>query len=126
MPTFINKLPGGLSIDGANGHTYHIDGSQSIEITDDDVVAMRGMGAFKLLEAQGSVVIEGVAEPKKRMMHNLIPRKTLRFHRAVGAVLKSHRTMPTKPWDVDGFKERFPEFDKTADALIKRAATIYD
>ncbi len=64
MPTFINKLPGGLSIDGAGGHTYHIDGSQSIEITDDDVVAMREMGAFKLMEEQGSVVIEGVAEPK--------------------------------------------------------------
>ena len=64
MPTFINKLPGGLSIDGAGGHTYHIDGSQSIEITDDDVVAMREMGAFKLLEDQGSVVIEGAAEPE--------------------------------------------------------------
>ncbi|WP_419618329.1 DUF4054 domain-containing protein [Thiolapillus sp.] len=34
--------------------------------------------------------------------------------------------MPAKPWDVDGFKARFPEFDKTSDALIKRAATIYD
>ncbi|WP_419635256.1 hypothetical protein [Thiolapillus sp.] len=66
MPTFINKLPGGLSIDGANGHTYHIDGSQSIEITDDDVAAMREMGAFKLLEEQGSVVIEGAAEPKEK------------------------------------------------------------
>ena len=66
MPTFINKLPGGLSIDGAGGHTYHIDGSQSIEITDDDVVAMREMGAFKLLEEQGSVVIEGAAEPKEK------------------------------------------------------------
>ena len=65
MPTFINKLPGGLSIDGADGHTYHIDGSQSIEITDDDVVAMRAMGAFKLLEDQGSVVIEGAAEPEE-------------------------------------------------------------
>ena len=66
MPTFVNKLPGGLSIDGAGGHTYHIDGSQSIEITDDDVVAMREMGAFKLLEEQGSVVIEGAAEPKEK------------------------------------------------------------
>ena len=66
MPTFINKLPGGLSIDGADGHTYHIDGSQSIEITDDDVAAMREMGAFKLLEEQGSVVIEGAAEPKEK------------------------------------------------------------
>ena len=66
MPTFINKLPGGLSIDGAGGHTYHIDGSQSIEITNDDVVAMRGMGAFKLLEKQGSVVIKGAAKPKKK------------------------------------------------------------
>lgn len=65
MPTFINKLPGGLSIDGADGHTYHIDGSQSIEITDDDVAAMREMGAFKLLEDQGSVVIEGAAEPEE-------------------------------------------------------------
>ncbi|WP_419636503.1 hypothetical protein [Thiolapillus sp.] len=64
MPTFVNKLPGGLSIDGAGDHTYHIDGSQSIEITDDDVVAMREMGAFKLLEEQGSVVIEGAAEPE--------------------------------------------------------------
>ncbi|WP_419630326.1 DUF4054 domain-containing protein [Thiolapillus sp.] len=34
--------------------------------------------------------------------------------------------MADKSWDVDGFKARFPEFDKTADALIKRAATIYD
>ncbi|WP_419636478.1 hypothetical protein [Thiolapillus sp.] len=66
MPTFINKLPGGLSIDGAGGHTYHIDGSQSIEIADDDVAAMREMGAFKLLEEQGSVVIEGAAEPKEK------------------------------------------------------------
>ncbi|WP_419630401.1 hypothetical protein [Thiolapillus sp.] len=66
MPTFVNKLPGGLSIDGAGGHTYHIDGSQSIEITDDDVVAMREMGAFKLLEEQGSVVIEGAAESKEK------------------------------------------------------------
>ena len=66
MPTFVNKLPGGLSIDGANGHTYHIDGSQSIEITDDDVVAMREMGAFKLMEEQGSVVIDGAAEPKEK------------------------------------------------------------
>ena len=66
MPTFINKLPGGLSIDGADGHTYHIDGSQSIEITDDDVAAMREMGAFKLLEEQGSVVIEGAVEPKEK------------------------------------------------------------
>ncbi len=64
MPTFVNKLPGGLSIDGAGDHTYHIDGSQSIEITDEDVVAMREMGAFKLLEEQGSVVIEGAAEPE--------------------------------------------------------------
>ncbi len=64
MPTFINRLPGGLSIDGAGDHTYHIDGSQSIEITDEDVVAMREMGAFKLLEEQGSVVIEGAAEPE--------------------------------------------------------------
>ncbi|WP_419593937.1 hypothetical protein [Thiolapillus sp.] len=64
MPTFINRLPGGLSIDGAGDHTYHIDGSQSIEITDDDVAAMREMGAFKLLEDQGSVVIEGAAEPE--------------------------------------------------------------
>ena len=66
MPTFVNKLPGGLSIDGAGGHTYHIDGSQSIEITDDDVAAMREMGAFKLLEEQGSVVIEGASEPKEK------------------------------------------------------------
>ncbi|WP_419630327.1 hypothetical protein [Thiolapillus sp.] len=66
MPTFINKLPGGLSIDGAGDHTYHIDGSQSIEITDEDVVAMREMGAFKLLEEQGSVVIEGAAEPEAK------------------------------------------------------------
>ena len=66
MPTFINKLPGGLSIDGAGGHTYHIDGSQSIEIADDDVAAMREMGAFKLLEEQGSVVIEGAADPKEK------------------------------------------------------------
>ena len=65
MPTFINKLPGGLSIDGAGDHTYHIDGSQSIEITDADVIAMREMGAFKLLEEQGSVVIEGAAEPEE-------------------------------------------------------------
>ena len=64
MPTFINRLPGGLSIDGAGDHTYHIDGSQSIEITDEDVVAMREMGAFKLLEEQGSVVIEGAGEPE--------------------------------------------------------------
>ena len=64
MPTFINRLPGGLSIDGAGDHTYHIDGSQSIEITNEDVVAMREMGAFKLLEEQGSVVIEGAAEPE--------------------------------------------------------------
>jgi len=34
--------------------------------------------------------------------------------------------MPTDTWDIAGFKERFPEFDKTADALIKRAAVIYD
>ncbi|WP_419585815.1 hypothetical protein [Thiolapillus sp.] len=66
MPTFINRLPGGLSIDGAGDHTYHIDGSQSIEITDDDVAAMREMGAFKLLEEQGSVVIEGAAEPEAK------------------------------------------------------------
>ena len=66
MPTFINRLPGGLSIDGAGDHTYHIDGSQSIEITDEDVVAMREMGAFKLLEEQGSVVIEGAAKPKEK------------------------------------------------------------
>ena len=66
MPTFVNKLPGGLSIDGAGDHTYHIDGSQSIEITDDDVIAMREMGAFKLLEEQGSVVIEGAATPKEK------------------------------------------------------------
>ena len=65
MPTFVNKLPGGLSIDGAGDHTYHIDGSQSIEITDADVIAMREMGAFKLLEEQGSVVIEGAAEPEE-------------------------------------------------------------
>lgn len=66
MPTFINRLPGGLSIDGAGDHTYHIDGSQSIEITDDDVAAMREMGAFKLLVDQGSVVIEGAAEPEEK------------------------------------------------------------
>jgi len=34
--------------------------------------------------------------------------------------------MPTDIWDIAGFKERFPEFDKTADAIVKRAAVIYD
>ena len=34
--------------------------------------------------------------------------------------------MADADWDVDGFKERFPEFDKIDDDVIKRAAAIFD
>jgi len=68
MPELKNNLFSALSIEGAQGHTYHIDGQQSIEITDEDVKVMREMEGVRLLESSGGIIISvdsdhSVAEP---------------------------------------------------------------
>ena len=62
MPELKNNLPGALSIEGDQGHTYHVDGQQSIEITDEDVEIMRSMEAVKLLESSGGITISAGAD----------------------------------------------------------------
>lgn len=78
MPTLTNNLPASLAIEGADGHTYHIDGRQSVEISDADAEAMLATESVRLYRDNGGISIDGHGPEKTEGAPYVSPKRTKR------------------------------------------------
>ena len=78
MPTLTNNLPASLAIEGADGHTYHIDGRQSIEISDADAEAMLATESVRMYRDNGGISIDGHGAEKSEAEPYVSPKRAKR------------------------------------------------